>query len=287
MPVPDRDRAGLLDGLVAALRWIVPAYACLLLPLVVDRLDPGAEPVVDLTGTFATIAWVFAESGQTLGIVVIAAVLLAVLATRPGPTTRRRVLELAVVTAMSVGFLYGGKLLNDHVVKPAVGTARPSIVELAEVDVLGMSVDAFYDLPQDERSAHLDRVKSPDGFGPIAMSPEVRDHWVKETAFSRPSGHALAAMTFATYYVALAAAWLSGWRRRAFQLLVPWAVLVCLSRPVLRVHWPLDVLIGAAAGIALGCGAYVVTRWVLGPVEPVPPVTPRRGTPPADPDGSC
>lgn len=274
-------------ALVATLRWIVPAYVVLLLPYVVDRLDPGAAPNVDLTGTFATVAWGFAESGQTLGIVGIAAVLLAVFVTRPGPSGRRRWVELAVVIVVSVGFLYGGKLVNDHVVKPAIGTARPNIVELADAGVLEMTVDDFYDLPQGERSAHLDRIKSAEGFGEITMSPQVRDHWVKETAFSRPSGHALAAMTFATYYVAMAATWLSGWRRWVVHLLVPWAVIVCLSRPVLRVHWPADVLIGAAAGVALGCGAYLVTRLLLDRVAPDGSVTAGRGTPRADPDSSC
>jgi membrane-associated phospholipid phosphatase len=242
---------------------MVPAYALLLLPFLIDRLDPASEPWIDLTGTIALIAWAFAESGQTLGIVAIATALLTVLITRPGPSRRTRLVEAGVVIAVSIFVLYGGKLLNDGGVKPAVGVARPNIVLLAEQDVLGMDVDSFYALSEEERSAHLDRIKGEDGFGEIVMRPEVRDHWVKETAFSRPSGHALASMTFATLYLSIGLSLLSGWRRWTFHLLVPWAVCVSLSRPILRVHWRTDILIGGLAGILVGAAGYVLIEFLL------------------------
>ena len=255
---------GVAEVLSDTARWILPAYALLLLVLTfVDRLDPAAEPYVDLTGAVALIAWVFAESGQTFGIVTIAAALLVVLVTRPGPSRRTRLLEVVVMIAVSLLVLYGGKLINDHVVKPAVDVARPNIVQLSELDLLGMDVDSFYEMPQASRSEHLDSIKSDSGFGEIVMRPEVRDHWVKETAFSRPSGHSLASMTFATFYLSMALASLSGWRRWPFLLLVPWAVCVCLSRAVLRVHWPADILIGGLAGIVVGVGGFLLAQFLL------------------------
>lgn len=243
-------------------RWIIPAYALLLLTFV-DGLDPAADPKIDLTGTVALIAWVFAESGQTLGIVTIATVLGVVLVTRPGLSRRSRLVELAVMIAVSLLVLYGGKLLNDHVVKTAIGVARPNIVQLSELGVLGMDVDSFYEMSQASRSEHLDSIKTESGFGELVMRPEVRDHWVKETAFARPSGHSLASLTFATFFVSMALSSLSGWRRWPFYLLVPWAVFVCLSRTVLRVHWPADILIGGLAGIAVGVGGFVLARLLL------------------------
>lgn len=279
------------EVLARVARWMVPAVALLFLPFVVDVLDPSSEPWIDLTGAVALVAWLFAESGQTFGIVAIAGALLAVLVTRPGPTVRERAVEGAVVIVVSIVALYGGKLLNDHVVKPAVGVARPDVVLLADAGELGMEVDEFYAMPEDDRSAYLDAIKGEDGFGTIELRPEVRDHWVKETAFARPSGHALASMTFATYYVAIAIAWLSGWRRRTFLLLVPWAVLVSLSRPVLRVHWPADIVLGGLAGLAIGAGAFLLTsvlverRWA-GPDVPDVATGPRDGRP-ADPGSPC
>jgi membrane-associated phospholipid phosphatase len=257
-------KRGVVEVLSDTVRWILPAYALLLVVLTfIDRLDPTAEPYVDLTGAVALTAWAFAESGQTFGIVTIAAALFVVLATRPGPSRRTRVLEAVVMIAVSLLVLYGGKLLNDGVVKPAVDVARPNIVQLAELDLLGMDVDSFYEMPEASRSEHLDSIKTDSGFGEIVMRPEVRDHWVKETAFSRPSGHSLASMTFATFYVSIALALLSGWRRWPFFVLVPWAVCVCLSRAVLRVHWPADILIGGLAGIVVGVGGFLLTRFLL------------------------
>jgi undecaprenyl-diphosphatase len=67
--------------------------------------------------------------------------------------------------------------------------------------------------------------------------------------FSFPSGHTLHAAAFSivvlAYYPGL------------FWLVVPFAVLVALSRPILGLHYPSDVLAGAAlgaviAGISLG-----------------------------------
>jgi len=59
-------------------------------------------------------------------------------------------------------------------------------------------------------------------------------------AFSFPSGHTLHAAAFSiiaiSYYPALA------W------LLIPFSVLVALSRVVLGLHYPSDVLAGAALG---------------------------------------
>jgi phosphatidylglycerophosphatase B len=248
--------------------WIVPAYALLLLPIFVDGLNPATEPRIDLTGAIALIAWVFAESGQTLGIVTIAGALLVVMGTQPGRSRRSRLVKVIVMIAVSILVLYGGKLFNDHVVKPAIGVARPNIVQMAELEVLGMDVDSFYDLSEQARSDHLDSIKSENGFGEFIMRPEVRDHWVKETAFSRPSGHALASMTFATFYLSMALSSLSGWRRWPFHLLVPWAVFVSLSRPILRVHWPVDILIGGLVGIAVGTGGYVFTQLLLQKLEP-------------------
>ena len=201
-----------IEVLSRTARWIVPAYALLFVAFI-DRLDPSVDPKTDLTSTLALIAWLFAESGQTFGIVAMAAVLIFVLITRPGLSPRHRLIEFAVMVCASLLFLYGGKLLNDHVVKTAIGVARPNIVELADLGLLGMNEGTFYDMSMADRSEHLDSIKTEDGFGELVMRPEVRDHWVKETAFARPSGHSLASMTFATFYLSMALTLLSGWRR--------------------------------------------------------------------------
>ncbi len=131
-----------------------------------------------------------------------------------------------------------------------------------------MDVDSFYAMSQSSRSDHLDSIKNESGFGGLAMRSEVRDHWVKETAFSRPSGHALASLTFATFFLSMALSSLSGWRRWPFYLLVPWAVCVSLSRAILGVHWPADILLGGFAGILVGAGGFGLAQLLLHKLEP-------------------
>lgn len=68
--------------------------------------------------------------------------------------------------------------------------------------------------------------------------------------FSFPSGHTLHAVTFATvalaYYPALA------------PLLIPFAALVALSRLVLGLHYPSDVLAGAALGYGIAALSFLL-----------------------------
>ncbi|MBI4809730.1 MAG: phosphatase PAP2 family protein [Nitrosomonadales bacterium] len=63
--------------------------------------------------------------------------------------------------------------------------------------------------------------------------------------FSFPSGHTMHAVAFSivafSYYPAL------------LWLVAPFAVLVALSRPILGLHYPSDVLAGAALGAVIAC----------------------------------
>jgi undecaprenyl-diphosphatase len=65
--------------------------------------------------------------------------------------------------------------------------------------------------------------------------------------FSFPSGHTMHAVSFSivalAYFPAL------------FWLVVPFATLVALSRPILGLHYPSDVIAGAALGAALAFGS--------------------------------
>jgi undecaprenyl-diphosphatase len=65
--------------------------------------------------------------------------------------------------------------------------------------------------------------------------------------FSFPSGHTLHAVTFTV----VALAWLPG----LAPLLVPFTVLVAMSRVVLGLHYPSDVLVATVIGVALGWGS--------------------------------
>ncbi|MDH2916425.1 MAG: phosphatase PAP2 family protein [Gallionella sp.] len=65
--------------------------------------------------------------------------------------------------------------------------------------------------------------------------------------FSFPSGHTMHAVAFSIVAVAYFPA--------LYWLVVPFATLVALSRPILGLHYPSDVIAGAALGAALAFGS--------------------------------
>ncbi|MGN6153055.1 MAG: phosphatase PAP2 family protein [Lysobacteraceae bacterium] len=73
-------------------------------------------------------------------------------------------------------------------------------------------------------------------------------------SLSFPSGHAMATATLATVLTALA--WRSRWRWPVALAAWAFALLVAASRVLLGVHFPSDVVAGAAVGIAWACGAW-------------------------------
>ncbi|MCG5499947.1 phosphatase PAP2 family protein [Ectothiorhodospira lacustris] len=75
--------------------------------------------------------------------------------------------------------------------------------------------------------------------------------------FSFPSGHTLHAVAFTVVLLA----WLPVWA----WLVLPFTLMVALSRLVLGLHYPTDVLAGAAIGAAVALGSL----WWMGGVVPL------------------
>ncbi|QTD53431.1 phosphatase PAP2 family protein [Sulfidibacter corallicola] len=76
---------------------------------------------------------------------------------------------------------------------------------------------------------------------PFKACDEIAD-WVPPLdAFSFPSGHTLHAVAFTVLVVSFQPAF--GW------VLIPFTTLVAMSRVVLGLHYPSDVLMGASAGV--------------------------------------
>lgn len=221
---------------------------------------------VDLTGPLAQAAYWTAESGGTLGTPVIALTLVAVILGRAGLTWKQRGGELLVIV-LALATLFGGAAyLNEFVVKPYFAIPRPNILELAEpsaeTSVLKKSPAEFYAMPSKVvRSEYLKTVLTPESAPPL--NEHVRAHWIHESGYSFPSGHSFSAMLVATVFLALGLSNFSGARLWIFYLPVAWAVAVCFSRPILRVHSPTDICVGGLEGILLGIVAFLLVRWVL------------------------
>ena len=256
------------------LPWVMlPAATLPLLTYVVPGLNPfEVSHHIDLTGPLAVAAYWVAESGSPRGIPLIGIALTALLVSRSAITVKERAVETFVIVLSVAILLGGGAYLNEHLIKPAFAVPRPNILELAqtpgETPLLKMSAAAFYALP--DKSARSNYLKTilPAEF---PMHERVRDHWIAETGFSFPSDHSFAAMMFATFFLAMALSHFSDRRLWLFYLLALWAVAVCLSRPLLRVHSPTDVCIGSLEGTLAGMLAFLLVRWILAVLRPPRP----------------
>ena len=249
------DRVAVKGNLFRLGCFVVPA--CLVLPA------SGALPDFDLTGRLALFAYVVSASTSLVGIPWLALLMTGLLVGRPGVPMQRRAAEASVLLAVLLLVLAGGAYVNEHVTKPAFAVPRPDIIELADAGVLGMTVEEFYALgDKPSRSRHLRTVLEAEGFDAVALHPWIREHWIAETGFSFPSGHSFAAMTFATFFLAMGLVHLDGPRLSPFYLLLPWAVLVCYCRTILRVHSTTDVTCGALLGVVVGITTFVVVRGV-------------------------
>lgn len=236
-------------------RWLVPAW--LLLPA------SALLPALDLSGLVALVALALSNSAQRYGMPFVVLAYLALIATREGLDRRSRLRETGAMIVALALFLVVGAELNEHVVKPAFASPRPDIVELAERGVLPIAPARFYELGgKRERRAYLSTVLSETRGAELRLSPAVREHWLEETGYSFPSGHSTAAMLVATFFLCVGLATLRGQRTLALVPLLPWALSVCVSRPVLRVHRPLDITLGAMQGTLFGVGAFLLV-WAL------------------------
>jgi membrane-associated phospholipid phosphatase len=139
---------------------------------------------------------------------------------------------------MPIGTLGAGLVLIAAVAVTHLPKRPRPVVAVAVATLVAWRLD-------DLVKAIIERPR-PEGlpFGPI-----VRDH---ATGYGFPSGHTTLAFAFATVLHPLLPARVR-W--------IPWAIAtaVGLARMYVGVHWPMDVVGGAALGIAVGAAANALT----------------------------
>lgn len=222
-------------------------------------LLPPRDPVGPLAVAAVIVAWTASRSGGPL----VAALVLLLVTMRRGLSWREQWVEWASLAAALLLFVGGGAVLNEYVLKPALGVPRPYVHRLVEAGLL-RDAESFYEPPtRQQRRPVLDRLLDPRSDRLSPLHPWVRDHWIAETGYSFPSNHALASMAVATCFAAWGYSYLRGARLWASQLLFVWSVAVCYSRPLLLVHYPRDILWGSALGIVLGLAAYASGRLMV------------------------
>ncbi len=249
-----------------ALRAVAPAMlAWLLIPLsdLLSRVDSTRAPYFDLTNTLSTVVYWITQSGGRFGAPVVAALMLTLLVARSGITSRRRWREAGVIALIALFFGGGGSALSVYVLKQQFKVPRPNIVWLAGnhgSGPLGMTPQEFYESGSKQDRREL-LAKTLGGVPrPVTLSPAIEAHWVAETGYSFPSGHAFSAMFFATFFLALGVTYLTTKRLWVLYALLPWAVAVCYSRSILRVHTPTDLTVGGFLGFTAGLLAWAVAH---------------------------
>lgn len=134
----------------------------------------------------------------------------------------------AAVSRLGDGLFWYGLMLLLPVLHGAEGLAAST--RLAAAALLGM---AIYRLLKERLARER----------PCKLHPHIRAGARALDRYSFPSGHTLHAVSFTI--IATAAFPALGW------LLVPFTVLVAMSRVFLGLHYPSDVVAGALIGVAL------------------------------------
>lgn len=240
------------------------AFSAMLPILLLPLGDSGFR---DLVVGLAPLSLGLSATAGVGGAPFVSLALCVVHVSRAGIERSRRVREFVVLALALALFLGGGACFNEFILKPWIAAPRPSIELLATVPspespILGMSARDFYDLGnKDTRRAHLNAVLNSPEMDEIPKLPSgVRAHWLAETGYSFPSGHAFAAMLLATFFLSMGISFCTGWRLKLSYCLPAWAVLVCYMRPLLLLHSAADVLLGSLLGAALGFFAFVSAR---------------------------
>ena len=226
-------------------------------------LASAAAPAINLNSSLALTAWAVSASGGFVGTPVVLVLGVAWLTFTGRFAGRRRSTALTLLAGL-VGILAAQAWINERVVKPSFGTARPHIRELANLGVI-RSVEEFYLMDtkkkRTEELGHLFNTEPAASRIP-ELHPLVRAHWLAKTGHAFPSGHTLATVTLATVFTVLGSRF-GGRPSWMTWLFLPWSVLVGWSRHLLRVHSTSDICGGGLAGMILGLlAAWALLQWL-------------------------
>ncbi|MEH0156870.1 phosphatase PAP2 family protein [Limibacter armeniacum] len=166
-----------------------------------------------------------------------------------------------IFIVFSLLMMKGIATINEHFLKENLAIPRPSISALEARGLL--NAKDFYltnATKEDRRTALMEILATPNAKASVVDIPNsLLEHWVHETGYSMPSGHAQNAFLLATL---LSLTLLSIYRDKTW-LTAPffvWATLVAASRMALHVHTMEDVIMGAVSGVMWGIIVWIINR---------------------------
>lgn len=166
-------------------------------------------------------------------------------------------LRFRIKPAIGLLLLMGGVIIVGQgvksLIKEQVQEPRPFVVWLEAEHHIDNRF--FYSLPRAERSELVKQQLQNQTIIPVWLSR----HWQFETGFAFPSGHTVFAASWALLAVGIL------WPRRHYKtvfLLMIWAQGVMMSRLVLGMHWPRDLIAATLiSGLLVAIVCSLVQRW--------------------------
>jgi phosphatidylglycerophosphatase B len=191
--------------------------------------------------------WVTQSAGKfgTLGIVLVTSSLFATHFKNPKKKAWTFIQSFLGLTILLSTFAF----LNEHVIKPAVGFARPSHSYIIEKTKSNANLDSLYALTTENRKTFFKNILASDTVHFNGIDQRILDHWVDEAGYSFPSGHSFNAFLLAS--ILAFSIYKSEHRKIKYLYFIPllWALLVAISRVAVGAHSPLDVSVGAGIGL--------------------------------------
>lgn len=227
-------------------RQVLGFSAALILPLVLLACLPW-QPFMQHSLQSAWLWWPYALTRMVdvPGIALTIAALL--LLTRHKLTLERSAL-LALGAALFA--VLAGDWVIKSLIKQLTEEPRPYLLWLEGQNLIP-AIRQFYAASPDLRSEQVHAASQL-----LALPQWLGNHWQAEVNYAFPSGHSIAAMSLAQFFGLI---WLARAPRGAW-LLPVWAVAIALSRTLIGMHWPLDVLTSALLG---SLTALLAARWWL------------------------
>lgn len=158
--------------------------------------------------------------------------------------------KITLIWVILVAVLLSGQIIKS-IIKSQTAEPRPYVLWMSKE--FNISDQYFYSLSKPERAEKIHQLLKDSTVIPGWLSK----HWQNETGYSFPSGHTLFSTTFAFLAIMLLS-----FRRHYFIItsVILWAVLIELSRLLLGMHSPIDLILAIIIAWCISLIGYVYAR---------------------------